>query len=75
MAALRHGIRTVIIPKANEKDLADIDPTVRSALQFVTAETVERVLETALLPVEPVTAPILCDLPVKASKSKNVIRQ
>lgn len=48
MAALRHGIHTVIIPKANERDLADIDQTVRRRLNFVTAETVETVLDTAL---------------------------
>ena len=48
MAALRHGIRTVIIPKANERDLGEIDPVVRRALNFVTAETVDTVLETAL---------------------------
>ena len=48
MAALRHGIRTVIIPKDNERDLEEIDQTVRSALNFVTAQTVDTVLNTAL---------------------------
>ena len=48
MAALRHGIQTVIIPKDNEPDLEEIDQTVRSKLHFVTAETVDTVLETAL---------------------------
>jgi len=48
MAALRHGISTVIIPKANERDLAEIDQTVRKSLNFVTAQTVETVLNTAL---------------------------
>ena len=48
MAALRHGVRTVIIPKENEKDLADIDPAVRAALRFVTAETVDAVFAHAL---------------------------
>ena len=48
MAAMRHGIRTVIIPKDNERDLSEIDPTVRKALNFVTAETVDTVLHTAL---------------------------
>ena len=37
MAAKRSGIRTVIIPRENEKDLADIDPAVREALRFITA--------------------------------------
>ncbi|MBE6947123.1 MAG: endopeptidase La [Ruminococcaceae bacterium] len=48
MAALRHGIRTVIIPKDNERDLEEIDPTVRQALNFVSAQTVDAVLDTAL---------------------------
>ncbi len=48
MAALRRGIRTVIIPKDNERDLEEIDQTVRSALNFVTARNVETVLHTAL---------------------------
>ena len=34
MAAKRNGIRTVIIPKENEKDLEEIDQTVRAALRF-----------------------------------------
>ena len=48
MAALRHGISTVIIPKENERDLAEIDQTVRKSLNFVTAQTVDTVLDTAL---------------------------
>ncbi|MBQ8358794.1 MAG: endopeptidase La [Oscillospiraceae bacterium] len=48
MAALRHGISTVIIPKDNERDLKDIDPTVRKSLNFITAQEVSTVLEAAL---------------------------
>lgn len=48
MAALRHGIRLVIIPSANEKDLEEIDPLVRKGLTFMTAEHVDSVLEAAL---------------------------
>ncbi len=48
MAALRHGVHTVIIPAANEKDLQDIDPTVRNALNFITARHVDTVIEAAL---------------------------
>ncbi len=48
MAALRHGIRTVIIPKDNEKDLMEIDQTVRNALNFITAESIDTVLNAAL---------------------------
>ncbi|MGE4352669.1 MAG: endopeptidase La [Oscillospiraceae bacterium] len=48
MAALRNGIETVIIPAANEKDLEDIDQTVRSALKFVTTDHVDKILDVAL---------------------------
>ncbi|MDY3070816.1 MAG: endopeptidase La [Eubacteriales bacterium] len=48
MAALRNGITTVIIPAQNAPDLEEIDPAVRGALHFVTAETMDTVLETAL---------------------------
>ena len=48
MAALRHGITTVIIPRDNERDLNDIDPLVRNALNFVSAQSVDVVLEVAL---------------------------
>lgn len=48
MAALRHGIRTVIIPKDNERDLEEIDQTVRKSLNFITAQTIETVLDAAL---------------------------
>lgn len=48
MAAYRNGITTVIIPADNEKDLEEIDPTVRSGLRFVTAEQIDTVLAEAL---------------------------
>ena len=43
MAAKRHGITTVLIPRANERDLEEIDQTVRAALRFVPVETVDQV--------------------------------
>ena len=49
MAAYRSGIKTVIIPKENEKDLAEIDQTVRAGLRFVPAETIDTVLAEALV--------------------------
>ena len=48
MAALRHGIKTVIIPQDNVKDLEEIDQTVRKALNFVPVRSADTVLETAL---------------------------
>ena len=75
MAALRHGIHTVIIPRANEKDLAEIDQTVRSALVFVTAEQVDTVLDTALNRHHEPVAQLLGELPVKTKVRKPELRQ
>ena len=77
MAAMRHGIRTVIIPKDNERDLEEIDQTVRNALNFVTAQTVDTVLSTALNRPNEVYQPIYKDIPgdMKAKTRKPVIRQ
>jgi len=78
MAALRHGIRTVIIPKENERDLEEIDQTVRKALNFVSAQTVEAVLDTALnRRVDGVTPALLNTIPedVKGKGQKPGIRQ
>ena len=50
MAALRNGIKTVLIPMENKKDLQDIDPVVRKALHFIPVETVDAVFAAALVP-------------------------
>lgn len=49
MAAYRAGVKTVIIPKANMPDLAEIDRTVRENIRFVTADSMEKVIHTAIL--------------------------
>ena len=48
LAALRAGIKTVIIPKDNEKDLADIPDNVRRGMEIVPVSFVEEVLHIAL---------------------------
>ena len=77
MAALRHGVQTVIIPKANERDLAEIDQTVRKSLNFITAETVDTVLEAALNRKQETVAPMLTEIPgeVRKKSRKPGIRQ
>ena len=77
MAALRHGITTVIIPKDNERDLEEIDQTVRKALNFVAASHIDTVLETALNRKTEVNAPILTDIPADVTTKirKHSIRQ
>jgi len=63
MAALRHGIRTVIIPADNERDLEEIDQTVRRQLNFISAQSIETVLDAALNRTEEMNPAILGDIP------------
>ena len=76
MAALRHGVSTVIIPQDNLRDLEEIDQSVRKRLHFVAAGSMDAVLETALAPAQ-MTAPMLTDIPVemKSTRRKPSLRQ
>jgi ATP-dependent Lon protease len=49
LAALRGGITTVLIPKENEKDLAEISDNVKRGLTIVATESVDEMLEHALV--------------------------
>ena len=77
MAALRHGIRTVIIPADNERDLEEIDQTVRRQLNFISAQSVETVLNAALNRTAEMNPTILGDIPedIKPKAQKPELRQ
>jgi ATP-dependent Lon protease len=49
LAAFRAGIKTIIIPERNQKDLGDIPKVLRRKLQWVLAESMSDVLKNALL--------------------------
>ena len=49
LAALRGGIKTVLIPEENEKDLAEIPDTVKDGLEIIVVSHVREVLERALI--------------------------
>ena len=49
LAALRGGLKTVIIPQENEKDLADIPDNVKKGLKIIPVSTADQVLEIALV--------------------------
>ena len=58
LAALRGGIKTVIIPQDNEKDLAEIPDNVKRGLEIITASTADEVLKYALAePLVPIDWP------------------
>jgi ATP-dependent Lon protease len=60
LAARRAGIKRVILPKANEKDLRDLPEEVRQEIEFIFVERIEEVLAAAVpdlqLKPEPVKA-------------------
>jgi ATP-dependent Lon protease len=67
LAALRGGLKTVLIPADNEKDLAEIPDNVKRGLKIIPARTVDEVLAHALtqplIPIEwqeePETPPVI----------------
>jgi ATP-dependent Lon protease len=63
LAALRTGLKTVIIPAENEKDLAEIPDNVKKGLEIRPVATMEEVLKIAL--VRPLT-PIVWEEPEEA---------
>ncbi len=59
LAAHRHGLKTVILPKANEVDLEEIPDEIRDELRFEMVDHVDEVLELAFAPamaIEPALA-------------------
>ncbi|PIT76546.1 endopeptidase La [Limnohabitans sp. B9-3] len=78
LAALRGGIKTVMIPEENVKDLQDIPENVKNGLEIVPVRWIDKVLEVALermptpLPDDvPTVAAAVTDVPVKAAAVKH----
>jgi ATP-dependent Lon protease len=58
LAALRGGLKTVLIPKENEKDLAEIPDNVKRGLKIIPVKTVDELLSQALAsPLTPLAWP------------------
>ena len=64
LAALRGGIKTVLIPEENAKDLQDIPENVKNGLEIVPVRWIDKVLEVAL---ERMPTPLPDDEPVAAT--------
>ena len=74
MAALRNGMRTVILPADNMGDLEEIDPDVRSALRFIPVEQVDEVLANALLtPIAQSAPPELGQVPEQSTQPRGTV--
>ncbi len=64
LAALRGGLKTVLIPNENEKDLAEIPDNVKKGLKIIPVRTVDDLLGCALAsPLEPLAWPEDSDTP------------
>lgn len=74
MAALRAGVKTVIIPTENESDLEKIDQLVRKQLNFVPTEHVDNILNLALVGRGDEDLP-LCTAPGIRSGERCTVRQ
>jgi ATP-dependent Lon protease len=57
LAAHRLGLHTVILPKDNEKDLADIPPEIQAQMSIHFVESMDEVLQLALETPLPISAP------------------
>jgi ATP-dependent Lon protease len=71
LAAHRGGIKTVLIPEENVKDLAEIPDNVKNKLEIVPVKWIDKVLEVALeRQPEPLPAPVdVAPLPAEGEKA------
>jgi len=73
LAALRGGIKTVLIPEENVKDLAEIPDNVKSGLEIVPVRWIDKVLEAALeskpVPLTDEEAAVAAAVPVATDKA------
>ncbi len=67
LAAHRAGIKRIILPKANEKDLKDVPQEVREGLIFIVVERIEEVLPAAFNQDAATTPPSKRDEPLATS--------
>lgn len=78
MAAYKNGIKTVIIPKANEADLEDVDNVVKENVNFIPVESFSEIISIALKNTNKVAEKEwnkINIIPVNSETSATIIRQ
>ena len=77
MAAYKHGIHTVIIPKDNEPDLQDVDSSVKEKVNFIAVDKLTDVLSIAIADSVTITERDWnkINIPKEVKSSSTVIRQ
>jgi len=71
LAARRAGIKTIILPRRNERDLEDIQPEVRKELEMIFVDTVDEVIANALRDADSVQPPP--DVAPTASRTERTV--
>jgi ATP-dependent Lon protease len=49
LAAHRHGIRRLILPQGNERDLREIPANIRAEMEFILVSTMDEVIQAAIM--------------------------
>ena len=77
MAAYKAGIKNVVIPKDNERDIAEIDGTVKKHINFIPVSDIEEVIELALKPMTKPSKKIKSDviIPDRKNARRNTVTQ
>ena len=77
MAAYKAGIKNVVIPKDNERDIAEIDETVKKHINFIPVSDVEEVIELAVKPMTKSSKKIKTDviIPDRKNARRNTVTQ
>ncbi|MFZ5855235.1 MAG: endopeptidase La [Chloroflexota bacterium] len=69
LAAHRNGLRTIILPKRNKRDLDDVPDEIQKAMKFIFVETVEDVLNASLEKPQKPSKPAAKKKPTKAKSN------
>lgn len=73
LAAYREGMKTIVLPEENQRDIEEIPESIREKLEFVPAKSMDEVLEVALIKDEAAkkkTAEMILSFGIKAEQKK-----
>ena len=71
MAAYKNGIRTVLIPESNQKDLDRLEDYIKNEITFIPCRTVDDVLKHALVTVPSANATVIPPIPQNVTRSSH----
>ena len=75
LAALRAGIKTILIPERNKKDLEDISPLVKKNLKFIPVKHMDEVVKYAIIGVDSKESKESSDLKASTAKKTNTYKK